>query len=259
MVDQDRDDVNAQPADDGTVITITAGPALLGLVLVVAVVGGFVFARNQANERQRVAASATASAAAAATQSAVANAPVVLDPSGIQFGGSTDPQERDPGTILPLDASSPLLGQPFIDVVGTSLDGQPMKVSDFAGKPIMLNFWATWCPPCRVEMPWMEEAYQTHKDAGFVIVAADAGERVAPEQVNATVQQFITNSGLTFGFLMPEDPYAAQIEYRVYGLPSTYLIDPAGSIVDAHRGMYPNKATLLDRVQKLMAGELSTS
>ena len=105
---------------------------------------------------------------------------------------SRDPLEMSVGSSVgssvgqPLPASQPrafhpLLQQPAPDFNMTLLEtGQPVKLSDYRGKPLLINFWATWCPPCRYEMPWLQNAYAAHKDKGFELLAVDAGERVWP-------------------------------------------------------------------------------
>jgi thiol-disulfide isomerase/thioredoxin len=226
---------------------VTIGATHLALVVAVLAVlaGGFWVGRRA------IAPAATAAPTAAPLDSLV---PAVQDPAQAVAGSSGISNEGlSPGVIIDLgEPNHPLIGQPLIDIQGATLDGQPVKLSDFKGQPIMLNFWATWCPPCRFEMPWMEQAYQRHKDEGLVIVAVDAGERVVPEAVTATVQSFATATGLTFPILLAEDPYTPQAQYYVSSLPSSFLIDREGKIVDAHRGMYPNNVTLANRLTQML-------
>jgi thiol-disulfide isomerase/thioredoxin len=236
--------VEAREAEGPRVITIRPVHLAIVALSVVAFAGGVWLAQTQAEP-------------AAPVQSAS------VQPQFAPVEGGQQPLviqqqplgEMYEGEVMPLDNSHPMLGQPYIDIAGTDLNGNPAKISDFAGKPVMLNFWATWCPPCRVEMPWMEEVYNEFKDQGFVIIAVDAGERVPDSAVKDTVTAYIQGTGLTFPVLLPDDPYGPQVEYGVYGLPSTYMISPEGKIVDVHRGMYPNRATLRDRVVKLIEGE----
>jgi thiol-disulfide isomerase/thioredoxin len=153
--------------------------------------------------------------------------------------------EIAPGTVLDIGRGNhPLIGQPAPEIVGQLLDGSPVKLSGYLGQPVLINFWATWCPPCRTEMPWLEEVYAANKDDGLVLLAVDAGERVPPSMVADVVTDFATSMGLTFPIMLPEDPYAAQRQYQVSGLPSTFLLDKDGVVVDAQRGMFPNRASL---------------
>jgi thiol-disulfide isomerase/thioredoxin len=175
---------------------------------------------------------------------------ITLEPSQLeQFGGSQGGFGDAPMALPP--PSHPLMGQPAPDFVMKRLsDGQEVKISDLKGKTVMVNFWATWCPPCRLEMPWLESVYGKHKDQGFELLAVDAGEKVPPSMVEDQVKQFVERMGLTFPTLLGDNTYDVQREYSVYGLPSTFIIDPNGTVIDYHNGMYPNEATLEAQIQK---------
>ena len=102
------------------------------------------------------------------------------------------------------------------------LSGSPVRLSDHQGKVILLNFWATWCPPCRAEMPSMETLYQTYRDRGLVILAV-SGDRAG----RSVVESFVQDRGVTFPILM--DPNGEVIaQYGVRGLPTSYLLDRRG-------------------------------
>jgi len=110
------------------------------------------------------------------------------------------------------------------DVVGTDPDGNPIRLTDFRGKVVFLNFWATWCIPCRLEMPAMERLYREFKGQGFIVLAVNLQE--GPEPVRAFVQEL----KLTFPVVL--DPKGtATMAYAVRGLPATYLIDQDQIIV----------------------------
>lgn len=97
-----------------------------------------------------------------------------------------------------------------------------------ADKAVLLNFWATWCPPCREEMPTMERAYRDYKVRGLEILAVsiDAGREAS---VAARVKLFMAELGLTFPTLLDLDAEVARA-YRLRGLPTTFLIDRKGVI-----------------------------
>jgi peroxiredoxin len=103
-------------------------------------------------------------------------------------------------------------------------EGRHMSLRDHRGKVVLLNFWATWCLPCRAEMPEMEKLYQEFKGQGFVILAVDLRE--SPAQVRA----FAKELKLTFPLLIDEDTKVVQA-YAVRALPVTYLIDRKGLMV----------------------------
>jgi peroxiredoxin len=104
------------------------------------------------------------------------------------------------------------------------LNGTKVTLSDYRGKVVLLNFWATWCPPCRLEMPTMEEAYRKYKDQGFAVVAVsvDTGPTSA-------IQDFLHEFGLTFQILL--DPQMETLKsFDSFSLPTTIVIDRQGFI-----------------------------
>ncbi len=110
------------------------------------------------------------------------------------------------------------------------LNGAPIRLSDQQGKVILLNIWATWCPPCRAEMPSMEKLYQAYRDRGLVILAVSE-DRTGPE----TVASFVRELALTFPILL--DPAGELVgQYGVRGLPTSYLLDRRGRVVSAEVG-----------------------
>lgn len=110
------------------------------------------------------------------------------------------------------------------NVVGTDPDGNTIRLGDFRGKVVFLNFWATWCIPCRLEMPAMERLYQAFKGQGFVVLAVNVQEGPA------AVRAFVRELKLTFPIVLDPKGTAA-MAYLVRGLPATYLIDRKQRIV----------------------------
>jgi peroxiredoxin len=106
--------------------------------------------------------------------------------------------------------------------VATSKQGS-FRLSEYRGKPVMVNFWATWCPPCLEEMPALERLYQRHRDAGFILLAvsldADPGK----------VQEFLTRHHLTFPVGLDPKTRVAEL-YGVRALPSTFIVDRHGNL-----------------------------
>jgi len=120
---------------------------------------------------------------------------------------------------------SPEVGYRAPDFALPGLDGQRVRLSDFRGKKaIFLNFWATWCPPCRLEMPTMEKAYQEYKSRGLEVLAVsiDAGQK-------SVVKNFLQEFKLTFPALLDSDMEVLRL-YRIFSLPATFLIDKQGII-----------------------------
>jgi thiol-disulfide isomerase/thioredoxin len=122
-----------------------------------------------------------------------------------------------------MTAVSPPLATP--DFTLADMDGEQHSLSDFRGQVVMLNFWATWCPPCRREMPSMERLYSKLKDQGFVVVAVNQFED--PD----LVFEFTGRLSLapTFPILFDRDSRVAE-QFKVKGLPTTYLLDKQGRI-----------------------------
>jgi len=104
-----------------------------------------------------------------------------------------------------------------------TLDGEVAKLSDYRGERVMLNFWATWCPPCRAEMPDMEQFYQ---DTGATILAVNLTET---EPDIEQVQRFVDEFGITFPVLLDEKIEVAET-YAIQPVPTTYMIDSNGKI-----------------------------
>ena len=110
------------------------------------------------------------------------------------------------------------------DFTAPGLNSQPLRLSDFKGRVVFLNFWATWCGPCREEMPSMERLYRRYGDRGLTILAISV-DRAGP----ATVAAFVKMLRLTYPIgLDPKMEIAEQ--YRVRALPSSFLIDRQGAV-----------------------------
>lgn len=119
------------------------------------------------------------------------------------------------------------------------LEGNEFNLTDFFGKPIIINFWASWCGPCKMEMPDFNEAYETYKDdIVFLMVNMTDGSRETKEIASA----FIAESGYTFPVYYDTD-YSAAITYSVSSLPTSYFINAEGELVTYARGAI-NAATL---------------
>jgi peroxiredoxin len=113
-----------------------------------------------------------------------------------------------------------------------NLQGEEHRLAEFKGKVIMLNFWATWCEPCRKEMPSMQTLWEAYKDKGFVIVAV-AGDRGIPffsSMTKGTIESFVKELGLTYPILWDSKGKVRPL-YEVWSLPWTYLIGKDGKII----------------------------
>ncbi len=119
----------------------------------------------------------------------------------------------------------PLDGKNARDFALPGMDGKTVRLSDFRGKVVFLNFWATWCPACRVEMPAMETVHRRLRDRGFAVLAV-----AVDVKGKKTVAPFLKEYGLTFPILL--DPKNAVMDrYRVTLIPTTFLIGPRGEFL----------------------------
>lgn len=128
---------------------------------------------------------------------------------------------------------------PAPDFTVTDESGKEYKLSDFKGKPIVLNFWASWCEPCKSEMPDFDEAYKAYKDkVSFLMVNMTDGSRETVEKASAHIKE----QGYSFPVYYDTMNEAA-MAYNVYSIPSSYFIDKDGNMV-AHAQGAIDKATL---------------
>lgn len=124
------------------------------------------------------------------------------------------------------------------DLELTTLDGQRVALRDLRGKVVLLNFWATWCPPCKAEMPDLQALYEEHGDAhDFVVVGVNFQEAAAP------VEAFVRERGLTFPVWLDGQGDAGG-KLGVRGLPVSFIIDREGRIRDAWNGQIAREAML---------------
>lgn len=105
----------------------------------------------------------------------------------------------------------------------TTLGGDPASLSDHLGSVVLVNLWATWCPPCREEMPTLQAFYEKYKSEGFVLIAIDQGETLP--QVNP----FVTEFKLTFPIWLDTGSQAGRA-FETMNLPSSYVIDRTGRV-----------------------------
>jgi cytochrome c biogenesis protein CcmG/thiol:disulfide interchange protein DsbE len=111
------------------------------------------------------------------------------------------------------------------------LDGRNISLADFRGQPVIMNLWATWCAPCRIEMPALQEAIERHQEQGLVILALNQGETA-----DVARQYFYDEMGLTFTPLLDENSSVAATYSGMNVLPTTYFIDQEGIVSAIHRG-----------------------
>lgn len=145
---------------------------------------------------------------------------------------------------------TPSVGDEAPDFTLKNLDGEEVSLSDFKGQPVLINFWATWCGPCRIEMPIIEAMYQKYGDEGFVVLAVDVQESIT------VVQSFVDSMGLTFPILLDLKGDVADGPYRIRAFPTSYFVGRDGKLTAVHRGMMTEQImqTYLDKVLATSGG-----
>ena len=126
-------------------------------------------------------------------------------------------------------AASPVIGGPAPDFTLKSDSGRNLKLSELRGQVVMLNFWATWCAPCREEMPLLNQLYEQYRKVGFTLLAVNIDDE--PAKARAMARKL----GVSFPVLFDTDKRVSRL-YDVAAMPSTLLIDRDGKLRYVHRG-----------------------
>lgn len=135
-------------------------------------------------------------------------------------------------------------GQGAMDFSLSDLNGKTVNLSDYQGQVVMVNFWASWCPPCTAELPTIQAFYESHQADGFVVLAVNAHEN--PNDVRT----FINNRGFSFPVLLDSDA-SVMDSYGIRALPMSFIIDKSGNVQYIHRGEI-DTATLKAKVEPLL-------
>lgn len=193
------------------------------LAAVVLIVVGLVWA-GLTNHRRR-----------AAEEAAIRDRQISLIPSSKEGGQSDD------------DSAPPdLRGKKAPGFTLNSLDGKKLSFDDLKGKPVLINFWATWCAPCKIEMPWFEQFHKQYEGQGLQIVGIVEDD--APKE---TVQNTVQKTGVTYAILHTDnkvDKAYGGIDY----LPSSFFIDRNGTIVAQTAGL-ASKDEIEANIRKIVA------
>jgi cytochrome c biogenesis protein CcmG/thiol:disulfide interchange protein DsbE len=158
-------------------------------------------------------------------------APAAPDPSSAPAGS---------GQLAP----APRPGHPAPEIILLDTKGQVVKLSSFKGKPVLINFWATWCPPCRAEMPDLERVWQRYKGEGLVVLGIDVGEDPV------MVEKYVKEGGYTWLFLMDSGEVFRDL-YRGTAFPSSFFIDKDGIVQDLNIGAL-KESSLESKLSKIL-------
>lgn len=129
------------------------------------------------------------------------------------------------------------------------LDSGQITLSDLRGKVVLVNFWASWCPPCRAEMPAIEEVYRSYRDLGLEVL----GVNTTDQDSQSSAEAFVQENGFTFPVLL-DYTGAISAAYNLHGLPSSFFIDREGVIRSVVVGGPMSKALIQSKVEDLLKG-----
>ncbi len=148
---------------------------------------------------------------------------------------------KDPRAI-----PTPLTGRPAPDFSLSLFDGRVVRLSDFRGKVVFLNFWASWCPPCRDEAPLLEQAWRGYKGQNILFLGVDI------QDSEEAARTFLREFGISY--MNGRDPTGRiAIDYGVYGIPETFFIDREGRITYKHIGALDGQ-TLVAKLAEAQRG-----
>jgi peroxiredoxin len=139
---------------------------------------------------------------------------------------------------------APITGAPAPDFILTNTQSKSITLSDLKGQPILINFWATWCGPCRIEMPAIEAAYQKYKGAGLRVLAVDSDEPLQQ------VTDFGASLNLTFDLLLDPGNSVNDL-YRIRAYPSSFFVGADGTVVALQIGTM-SEAQLFENLAKIL-------
>jgi thiol-disulfide isomerase/thioredoxin len=125
------------------------------------------------------------------------------------------------------------------------VNGKTMKLSDFKGKVVLLNFWATWCGPCKIEIPWFIEFERTYKDKGFAVIGVALDEE-GWEVVKPYIEARKVNYRVVLG-----TPQVEQLYGGVSSIPMTFILDREGRVASTHLGLV-SKSEYVKDIQQLL-------
>lgn len=128
-----------------------------------------------------------------------------------------------------------------------TLEGKSLQLSDLRGRVVLVNFWATWCPPCRAEMPAFEQAFQDYENQGFTIVAVSATAQDNLGNIAAFVEEF----GLSFPIALDIDGSVNE-QYQVRSLPTSFFVDKEGIITEVVIGGPIVEALVRARIEEML-------
>jgi len=163
--------------------------------------------------------------------------------------GSEPPDGKSPAAPDGKSPTAPVegtqVGNQAPDFQLQNVDGQTVSLSNLRGKPVLINFWATWCSPCRSEMPYIQEIYEEWSNKGLEVLAINKGES------SSKAEEFMQSYNLSFTMLLDTKQATAQ-KYNIIAIPTTFFIDKDGIIREKIIGAFQNKTQIEKRLSKII-------
>jgi peroxiredoxin len=149
-------------------------------------------------------------------------------------------------SVQVLHASPELAGQPAPDFVLKSASGNNLRLSEYRGEVVMINFWATWCGPCRQELPLLDELYGRYNKVGFSLLGVNIDDD------SGKAMQMVEELGVSFPVLFDKQKEVSKL-YAVEAMPVTVLVDREGTIRHIHHGYKPGyEQDYLNEIRSLL-------
>lgn len=155
---------------------------------------------------------------------------------------------RDLSGVRTGEAALPRAGFSAPDFTLETMDGAQVTLSELRGKAVVLNFWASWCTPCRIEMPALQAASETMGEGASII-----GINTTYQDDVGALDGFLAEYGVSFPIALDTQGSVSQ-RYAIGGMPTTYFIDPSGTIQDVIVGGPLAEATVLAKIQEMLQG-----
>ena len=172
-------------------------------------------------------------------------------------------QKAQQAELTPADSSSAsadsaddpmakkLVGQAAPSFTLVDLSGKKVSLADYKGHPVVLNFWATYCGPCKLEMPWFQDLQNKYKDKGLVVLGLDQDDGMAVKEVAEASKRV----GVTYPILMPDDAVSKSYQLSDY-IPETFYVDKSGKVVDQTIGAHSKNELEADIQKAIGSGGL---